>query len=72
MDYEALLAPDRKLTDEEKLQLLAAALKQMLSNFDNPIARRRMGDEWSEDSRKFARGIYEKVNGSNIYEEQGP
>lgn len=56
-----------RLTAEEKIKLLTDGLKQMLCTFDNPIARRRMYDDWSEDSRKFARECYEKATGQSVY-----
>lgn len=51
------------MTPEEQNKLLIDALKQMLGAFDNPVARRKLDDQWSNDSRKFAADIYEQVTG---------
>lgn len=64
-----LIKDSLSLTAEEKIKLLTDGLKQMLSHFDTPVARRRMSDQWSEDSRAFARKCFEKATGTNIYDD---
>ena len=57
---------EHKVNDKEKIDCLVKALRQMFAAFDSPIAMRRMRDDFSNESRIYAREQFEAA-GFSVY-----